>query len=422
VVDNLARRYLSDVADPLAREALEAACVVRRTTESLLCAMLPGAAPRDTLDRLRDLPFVESAADGLFVHDAVRDAISTGLMASDPERHREYRVRAWHQLRDEVRHASRDSLWRYTADILYLLQKPEIRQGFFPSGLHPLAVEPARAGDEVHIEAIASTWLGPDVLEAVRAWWHHAPGAFFMTRSPDGGTPGFYILSRASHLKEDIIAADPVAAAWSDDLRRNRDPARALLIRMWLDRELGSRMSATQSSTGLDAKRTYMEMRPNLRYIYICGAEGDNLAWCDALHFQDEAAAERTIDGRIYRTKVLDMGPGSVDAWLAGLVADDLGIDESDRDNALYAPGSRELQLPGGPVALTPLEAGVMDALYARAGRPVSRADLVELVWGYRSEATSNVVDAVVAGIRRKMGGRAAALETVRGTGYRYRA
>ena len=47
--------------------------------------------------------------------------------------------------------------------------------------------------------------------------------------------------------------------------------------------------------------------------------------------------------------------------------------------------------------------------------------DLVEEVWGYGSEATSNVVDSLVAGLRRKLGERASAIETVRGTGYRLR-
>ncbi len=42
VIDTLARLYLEDVDDPLARRALEASSVVRRTTEPLLDAMLDG--------------------------------------------------------------------------------------------------------------------------------------------------------------------------------------------------------------------------------------------------------------------------------------------------------------------------------------------------------------------------------------------
>jgi DNA-binding response OmpR family regulator len=115
------------------------------------------------------------------------------------------------------------------------------------------------------------------------------------------------------------------------------------------------------------------------------------------------------------------MGPGSVDSWLAAVVAEELGIPAEERESQLFDPDAQELHLPTGRVALTPLECGVMAALHARAGRPVSRADLLERVWGYGSDASSNVVDAVVVALRRKLGEHAGALETVRGTGYRLR-
>ena len=51
----------------------------------------------------------------------------------------------------------------------------------------------------------------------------------------------------------------------------------------------------------------------------------------------------------------------------------------------------------------------------------VSRYDLMEAVWGYRNETASNVVDVVVRSLRAKLGAQATTVETVRGTGYRYR-
>ena len=59
--------------------------------------------------------------------------------------------------------------------------------------------------------------------------------------------------------------------------------------------------------------------------------------------------------------------------------------------------------------------------LVGHTGKAVSRADLIREVWGFESDATSNVVDAVVATLRRKLGPRAQLIETVRGTGYRLR-
>ena len=132
VVASLARMYLADVGDPVTRAALNAAASVRRVTRSLLRAMLPDAAPDDAFERLQALPFVYSGSDGLIVHDAVRDAIAGHLRATDPTTYRELRRRAWQQLRDEVRTAGIEELWRYTADVLYILENPAIREAFFP--------------------------------------------------------------------------------------------------------------------------------------------------------------------------------------------------------------------------------------------------------------------------------------------------
>jgi DNA-binding response OmpR family regulator len=62
-----------------------------------------------------------------------------------------------------------------------------------------------------------------------------------------------------------------------------------------------------------------------------------------------------------------------------------------------------------------------MRHLQERPGKAIGRYDLMEAVWGYRNPTASNVVDVVARSLRRKLGDEAPALETVRGTGYRYR-
>lgn len=59
--------------------------------------------------------------------------------------------------------------------------------------------------------------------------------------------------------------------------------------------------------------------------------------------------------------------------------------------------------------------------MYENEGKAVSRADLLEKVWGYDYEGGSNVVDVVVRALRNKLGERASMIETVRGVGYKYR-
>lgn len=61
----------------------------------------------------------------------------------------------------------------------------------------------------------------------------------------------------------------------------------------------------------------------------------------------------------------------------------------------------------------------MLSYLHERPGQAVSRAALLESVWGYDEPCGSNVVDVVVRSLRRKLAERAGAIETVRGYGYR---
>jgi DNA-binding response OmpR family regulator len=75
--------------------------------------------------------------------------------------------------------------------------------------------------------------------------------------------------------------------------------------------------------------------------------------------------------------------------------------------------------LDGRSVGLTARELGVLRHLHEREGRIVTREALFRDVWGTDWTGDGNALEAVVSGLRRKLGDRAKALETVRGAGYR---
>ena len=74
--------------------------------------------------------------------------------------------------------------------------------------------------------------------------------------------------------------------------------------------------------------------------------------------------------------------------------------------------------LHGRPVPLSARELALLTAFAQHRGLVLSRAQLLELVWGLDHDPGSNVVEVYVAALRRKIG--AAFLETVRGIGYRF--
>lgn len=419
VVEELARLYLSDIEDPVTRKMIDAGAVVRRTTLSLLGAMLPEVAPRDAYERLAALPFVESASDGLRMHDAVQQAAASVLRSSDPTRYREYRRAAWQRLRMEVRSAGRSELWRYTADMLYLIENPIVREAFFPSGPY-LSIEPAAPEHGPAIQSIGTAHEGPEAARLLDLWWAENPQAFSSVRDEHGSVTGFTILCDAASVSERLADEDPVTRAWLDHLRAEPIPEGqcALFTRRSLSLEHGERPSPVQAVCSLDMKRRYMELRPHLRRVYgaVCdvGTVAGHIA---PLGFRVLPEAEVQIDGASNYTVMLDFGPGSVDSWLAGVVAGELGI----ADREILDADARELVVEGQRVALTRLELGLMQSLCRHPGKAISRVALLDEVWGYSYQGGSNVVDVVVRSLRKKLGARASMLESVSGVGYRFR-
>lgn len=414
IVDELTELYLAGL-DPATREALDAASVVRRPTISLLAAMLPDAAPQDAFDRLRGLPFVELTSDGLVLHDTVREGVAAYLRASDPDRLRHYRIAAWRQLRDEVGRASPQEMWRYTADLLFILQNPMIREAFFPTTEHHYFVEGARPDDWPAIEALGRAQRPSASIPILTEWWQRDPQRFRVARDGDGVVAGCYVIGELDRVPRSMLDVDPVARRWRDHLRQLPVPRgqRVLFDRFELVREDDGLVLAALM---LDLKSMYLELRPELRRIYTVGLVGmAGTAW-ERLGFEALPGAPVKVDGVTYHVSLLDFGPASVDGWLTRIIATELRIDE----DSLLDTAQRQLVLDGRRIDLTKLEFEVFNYLYERPGKVVERASLLRDVWGYDYAGGSNVIEALVRSLRRKLGDHAAVIETVRGLGYRF--
>ncbi len=406
-LDELAREHL-DGMDQRTRRVLDAAGVVRRMTRPLLEAMLPEEGER--FDALRQLPFVTRGRDGLIVHEVIRELVAAELRATDPVRHRRLRAAAWRHLRAELEHAGEHELWRSTADMLYLIENPAVRDAFFPASSPRYSVEPAGEREWPAIQAIGDAH--EPAPSAVREWLRAAPDAFFVARDVYGEVAGFSAVTEPESLPVRVFDRDPVAAAWRRHMRGG-PPApgqRALLIRFMLSADSGERPALAQSALYLDVKRHYLSLRPTLRRVYTCAHQ---------LRAMEPVLRppgfEPLDDDAGYRTYCNDFGPASVDGWLARLAAREIfGAAGSPLDEE-----RRQLVLGDRRIDLGRLEFGVLRCLYARPGAVVRREALQHEVWGARWSGDGNALDAVMSGLRRKLGDRAAKLETVRGVGYR---
>jgi DNA-binding response OmpR family regulator len=87
-------------------------------------------------------------------------------------------------------------------------------------------------------------------------------------------------------------------------------------------------------------------------------------------------------------------------------------------------PAGRNVTRGGRKIALTRTEYGLLEALIKRAGRVVTRENLIESVWGFDSEVRGNTLDAFIRLLRDKVDsdGDTKLIQTVRGVGYCLRA
>jgi hypothetical protein len=80
---------------------------------------------------------------------------------------------------------------------------------------------------------------------------------------------------------------------------------------------------------------------------------------------------------------------------------------------------TRDVRIGGRSVGLSPREFALLETMMHHGGQVLSQAQLINQVWGYDRDPSSNVVEVYVGYLRKKL--RRDVVETVRGAGYRFR-
>ena len=90
-------------------------------------------------------------------------------------------------------------------------------------------------------------------------------------------------------------------------------------------------------------------------------------------------------------------------------------------DGLALAADEPVVTIHGRAVPLSPREHALLALLMRRRGEVIGRPEILREVFGYDFDPGTNLVDVHVANLRRKVGGEATRIETVRGVGYRLR-
>jgi hypothetical protein len=364
------------------------------------------------------MPFVETGAEGLVIHESVRHAVNTTLRSQDPSRHRALRRRAWSHLRQELAGSPRKLGWSAVADVLYLVDEPIVREAFFPSDLIVHSVERAKPADGPRLLEAVSKHFGDEAASALSAWWKYRPQAFNVVRDEGNRLLGFYVLEFSHAIPEQMRREDPLVERWLADVASRFAARPVLLNRMTLSLAEGEGPSPERACSFLDIKRSYLE-NLELAAIYCVSHSFRETALLAQLGFESRPDLGFASGGfESSHTSVLEFGHGVLD-WLTRLIdAQDHEPTESPKSAFSLDRKTRELVVDGERRRLTRLEYGVLEHLLQNEGAVATRDELLAAVWG-QAHTGSNVVDVVVRSLRKKLGPSASRLETVTGFGYK---
>ena len=109
--------------------------------------------------------------------------------------------------------------WPHTADLIFLIENPVLRDACFPSGRPNHWVEPAVVQDRAAIAGIAARHESPSAAAILARWWDRHAETFSVARGPDGAVAAFVQIAELDHLDPQLLATDPVADVWRAHLQ-----------------------------------------------------------------------------------------------------------------------------------------------------------------------------------------------------------
>jgi two-component system response regulator MprA len=162
---------------------------------------------------------------------------------------------------------------------------------------------------------------------------------------------------------------------------------------------------------GLDVCRTLRERKDRLPILVLTARDevGDRVAGLDA-----------GADDYLTKPFALDELRARLRALLRRTTPDDDAATALRYDDLVLDPAARTVHRGDRPIDLTRTEYALLELLMRNAGRPLPRDVIMERVWGWESEPTSNSLEVFIGYLRRKTesDGEPRLIHTVRGVGY----
>jgi hypothetical protein len=298
------------------------AAIARAVDAQLLAAALPGVDGDHAEAWLRSLSFAEPLGTRITLHERVRKAVRTALLAEDPEHERQLRRR----IADYLYGRAALGELRLLVDIAELIDDPTVRWGLAPP---PIDVRPdrVRPGDREKVEEMVGA-AGSEWWVGTRRWFEQAPEHIIVVRDAADVLVGWGIWVTPANAPE-WVEEDAILAPWLADARSRVPDGDVLLFRDCPDdlRELAD----GEESPVLSAANLAIALSSGVRrarYMYGTTEPGRRQTheFLLALNFErlpelDVEDGERTVCSYF-----VDWGPGGLVQMFRDLAYTDLGI------------------------------------------------------------------------------------------------
>jgi hypothetical protein len=197
------------------RQALDVCAHAATTDESLLRAGVPGADPAELFTWLRGLPFVSSAARGLFPTEVVRTLVEAELRWRDADAFAAMHERVKHHLIARARAVSPEKVLPFIADVLFVQRSDTLARPVDPR-MDQLAVQEHayQPADLPEVRELALRAEGARSADIAEFWLGRQPQNFYVHRRP--GAPEIVAFAGQVQLTNpsaEELNTDPVAAA-----------------------------------------------------------------------------------------------------------------------------------------------------------------------------------------------------------------
>ncbi len=279
VVKTLLEQFVQKVPGPAHRTVLEAAALVRYTTEPLLSAVLDVTDAHELFEWLRGLSFVRPGERGVTLHALTREALATDLRWRNPDWHDTLHERIRQYYTDRLKRTADRGVPDALSDFTYLLRRHPLIQPFYDrlqsqwDNAHGLIEDAPHEDDWAALLEMVARHEGDTSAGWAEHWFDRQPDGVQVYRAADGTPEGFLLTLSLDAADAEARRADPVTdAAWQylEAHAPLRAGEQASLFRFWMARDTYQSVSPVQSLIFIRQVRHYLQTPGLAHTALVC--------------------------------------------------------------------------------------------------------------------------------------------------------